>query len=201
MRLGVFGGSFDPIHIGHLRLAEVAREAHGLDRVLFVPNQVSPFKTTRHVMDGALRAEMVRLAIEDNNAFALSTIELERPGPSYTVDTLRALQTEYPGAELVFVTGMDAVQGLPSWREPEAILEMVAFVAATRPGVTEEEARESLAHLPETWRARITFLTMPGLDISSTALRAKARVGSSIRYLTPGPVVDYIQAHRLYAES
>lgn len=197
MRLGIYGGTFDPIHIGHLRIAEEGREQMGLDRVLFVPNQVSPFKTDRTVTPGAARLEMVRLAIAGNPAFTASDIEIRREGPSYAVETLRALQGEFPGAELFFLTGADAIRDLPDWREPEALLLLARFVGATRPGSDRDEV---LLALPESWRARITFIEMPGLDISGTNLRERVQAGRSIRYLVPAAVGEYINRHGLYAE-
>lgn len=195
MRLGVYGGTFDPIHVGHLRIAEEAREQMELDRVLFVPNQVSPFKTDREVTPGATRLEMVRRAVADNPAFEASGVEIERPGPSYAVETLRALRSEHPDAELFFVTGSDTIRDLPGWRAPEELLELARFVAATRPGAENEDV---LAVLPEPWRARITFIEMPGLDISGTDLRRRVRAGRSIRYLVTDAVAAIIREHELY---
>ncbi|MBC8102350.1 MAG: nicotinate-nucleotide adenylyltransferase [Cytophagales bacterium] len=194
-RLGVFGGTFDPIHNGHLRMAEEARERFALDKVLLVPNAVSPFKTDRNVTPGQLRAEMIRRAIADNSFFALDTREIERPAPSYTVETLRALKAEHPHADLFFLTGTDAVRGLPGWHAPQELLALAQFIAAARPGVQE---RDVLAALPSTWEARVLFLPMPELDISSTDLRARARDGRSLRYLTPHVVEGFVREQGLY---
>lgn len=196
MRLGIFGGTFDPIHFGHLRLAEEARDSLALDRVLFVPNQVSPFKTGATTTPGRLRAQMVEAAIADNPAFALWDGELEREGPSYTVETLRRLREQHSDATLYFLTGTDAVRDLPKWREPDALLALARFVAATRPGVSADDVR---AVLPAAWRAQVDFLPMSGLDISSTALRERVAAGRSIRYLAPDAVVQFIQKRALYA--
>lgn len=201
MRIGVFGGSFDPVHQGHLRLAEEAREAFALDTVLFVPTWVSPFKTGRVTVDPAHRLEMVRLATGDNGAFAVSAIECIREGASYTVDTLRALRAAHPGAELVFLTGTDAVAGLPRWREPGAVLELARFGVATRAGTSVEAARESLSHLPGDWQNRVAFFAMTNIDISSSDIRERLQTHRSVRYLLPPNVQDYIAAHGLYAPS
>ena len=196
MRIGVFGGTFDPIHLGHLRMAEEAREHADLQRVLFVPNNVSPFKLGRTITPGAQRVEMVRLAVAENAAFAVNTSEVDRPAPSYTVDTLAAIKAGMPAsAELFFLTGADAVRDLPKWREPERLLQMTRFLAAARPGTTEAEI---VAALPAEWSPRIEFLRMPELDITSTDLRARVGEGRSIRYLTPPAVEAYIGEHRLY---
>jgi nicotinate-nucleotide adenylyltransferase len=195
IRLGVFGGTFDPIHFGHLRMAEEARELFALDTVLFVPNFVSPFKLNRTVTPGPLRVEMIRRAIADNPYFAIDSREIERSGPSYSVDTLRGLKAEHRDAELFFLTGTDAVKGLPGWKSPEELLGLAHFIAAARPGV---EKKDVLAALPDAWEDRILFLPMPELDISSTDLRVRASEGKSLRYLTPRPVEVFVREHRLY---
>ncbi|MDX1931821.1 MAG: nicotinate-nucleotide adenylyltransferase [Capsulimonadales bacterium] len=195
MRLGVFGGSFDPVHTGHLRMAEVAREAASLDRVLFVPTQVSPFKTGRTVIPSELRLEMLRLAVADNPAFGVSDAEVRRAGPSYTVDTLRELAREYPEAERFFLTGTDAVRDLTKWREPEEILRLARFLVMTRPGVAPDAV---LAALPDTFEPRIAFISMPGLDISSSFIRDSLAAGRSVRYLLPPAVLKFIDDRALY---
>lgn len=198
MRLGVFGGSFDPVHFGHLRMAEEARTQAGLDRVLFIPTQVSPFKVGRQVTPGELRVQMLHIAVEDNPAFAVSDVEVARPGPSYTVETLRLLREQHPAAELLFLTGTDAVRDLPKWREPEEILSLARFLVAGRPGV---DRAEVLHALPDTWEERISFIEMQELDISSTYLRERIREGRSVRYLLPRAVEEFIAAHGLYRET
>ena len=198
MTIGVFGGSFDPVHVGHLRLAEEAKEAFALDTVLFVPTWVSPFKTGRPVTPPAHRLAMVRLATSDNGAFAVSAIECEREGASYTVDTLRTLQSDYPDAELIFLTGTDAAAGLPRWREPDAVLQLARFGVATRAGITVEAAQESLSHLPESWQERIAFFGMTNIDISSTNIRERIAQHRSVRYLVTSNIENYIAAHGLY---
>ena len=176
-------------------MAEVCRENLELDRVLFVPNQVSPFKTGKTITPNNLRLQMLRRATENNPAFFISTAEIDRPGPSYTVDTLRILKAEHSGAELFFLTGADAVRSLPAWRDPEAMLDLAHFVGMTRPGVTQADV---LAALPDAWECRILFMEMPGLDISSTDLRSRAKAGRSLRYLTPPAVAAFIAEHSLY---
>jgi nicotinate-nucleotide adenylyltransferase len=202
MKIGVLGGTFDPIHYGHLRLAEALGEQLGLDTVLFVPNQVSPLKTTHPPTSGDKRAKMIALAIAGNAKFALWTGELEKPGPSYTpsytIETLRVLKAIYPRDTLYFLAGMDAVADLEKWREPEAILQIATMVAGVRPGMSEKEARE---RLPDAWERQIVFLPTPALDVSSTEMRALAREKRSLAYLTPPSVVDFIQEHQLYIAS
>ena len=194
-RLGIFGGTFDPIHYGHLRIAEEARERFGLAHVLFVPNQVSPFKIGDTTTAAPLRVELVRRAIESNPHFSLWTGELEREGPSFTVQTLRALSQEFPDSERYFLTGTDAVRDIGKWREPEACLALAQFVAFHRPGVTESEARVGV---PDDLEPRIIFAEMNGLDISSTEIRERIISGRSIRYLVPDGVISLIDEEKLY---
>lgn len=197
LRLAVFGGTFDPIHHGHLRMAEEARDRLGFDRVLFVPNNVSPFKTRHAVTTGTVRAEMLEAAVADNPAFAVSRFEIEREGPSYTVETLRYLSAAHPNTELYFLTGTDAVRDLPKWHQPEEVLRLARFAVMTRPGVN---ARDVLNALPDPWERRITFIEMPGLDISATDLRARVATGRSIRYLLPPSVEAIISVRGLYRD-
>ena len=195
-RIGIFGGSFDPVHVGHLRMAEMAREAVQLDKVIFVPTQVSPFKVNRQVTPGEMRFEMLRRATHDNPAFAVSDTELRRPGPSFTVDTLRELAAETPDAERFFLTGTDAVRDLPKWRDPEIVLSLARFVVVTRPGVNKADVLDAL---PDSWEARILFVEMPGLDISSSQLRTTLAAGRSARYLLLKAVEEFIVERGLYA--
>jgi nicotinate-nucleotide adenylyltransferase len=160
-----------------------------------VPALVSPFKTGREVTPAALRLDMLRLGVADNPAFAVSDAEVRRPGPSYTVDTLRALAAEYPDAQRFFLTGTDAVRDLPKWRAPEEIIALARFVVMARPGVAPAEV---LSALPDVWEPRITFIDMPGLDISSSYLRERIRDGRSVRYLLPRVVEEFITAQHLY---
>lgn len=141
---------------------------------------------------------MLHIAVEDNPAFAVSDVEVARPGPSYTVETLRLLREQHPAAELLFLTGTDAVRDLPKWREPEEILSLARFLVAARPGV---DRAEVLHALPDTWEERISFIEMQELDISSTYLRERIREGQSVRYLLPRAVEQFIAAHGLYRET
>ncbi len=202
-RLGVIGGTFDPVHNAHLRLAEEARERFGLECVLFIPAFVSPFKIGTDAAPGERRALMLDFAVADNPAFHVSRWEIGRPGPSYTVDTLRAIKNvwaekELPAPELFFITGTDAVAGLARWREPEAILQLARFVVGARPGDTVEDIQKAL---PEAWLERISFMKLPQQDIAATDLRRRASEGLSLRYLTPRLVEEYIEQNGLYRAS
>lgn len=184
MRIGVLGGSFDPVHHGHLLAARGLREALGLDEVRLIPAAEQPFKTGRHGASGAARAAMAELATQGEPGLAVDRIEVERPGPSYTVDTLEALAARWPGAAITLLLGADAAVEFDAWRAPErirALAEVVVFTRAGAPSVPR-------------WRE----VTLPAVDISATAIRARVRAGLSIRYLVPDPVAAYIAAHRLY---
>lgn len=181
------GGTFDPIHHGHLVAAEEARYAFDLERVLFIPAG-HPWQKERHVAPAEERYEMTLLATRDNDAFEVSRIELDRDGPTYTVDTLRQLHAEDPEAALFFITGADAILDILSWKDPDEALSLATFVAVTRPGYLLEK-------LPS--RA-IEVLEIPALAISSTDIRARVAAGRPIRYLVPDAVSAHISDRRLY---
>lgn len=190
MRLGVFGGSFDPIHHGHLLVARALREALDLDEVRVIPAGGQPLKAGTHAASGAHRARMVELALEGEPGLVADQREILRPGPSYTVETLRSLATEQPQARLVLLLGGDAARDFAAWREPDRILELAEVVAFTRAGGP-EAAGEGIP--PALHR-----VTAPQCDLSATEIRARVRAGQSIRYLVPDRVADYIAAHGLY---
>ncbi len=196
-RLGVFGGTFDPIHIGHLIAAQEVWAALRLDRVLFVPAGEPPHKRGLPVTPAEHRVAMVALAIQDNPAFVLSRIEVDRPGPSYTVDTLRQLRATWPAAELFLIIGADELLSLPTWREPATIAALAQIVAVARPGVQIEDLRYLEPWIPEPQR-RIHFVSMPLIGISATDLRRRVAEGRPIRYQVPDAVMQYIYEHRLY---
>ncbi|MCS7272760.1 MAG: nicotinate (nicotinamide) nucleotide adenylyltransferase [Fimbriimonadales bacterium] len=197
MRIGLFGGTFDPVHYGHLRLAEEARETAQLERVLFIPARVSPFRTAESRSAPEHRLEMLRLATQDNPAFEVSDIEIQRGGVSYTADTVLAIRSLYPNAELFLILGADSLRGFPYWYAPEVIARECTLLVGTRP---EYDLEEALANLPEPFRARVQPVPMTPLGISATEIRARVRTGRSIRYLTPPNVIEYIIRHRLYLE-
>lgn len=187
--VGLFGGSFDPIHHGHLLVALAAVEALGLESLRFVPARAQPFKTGRHGATPEQRAAMVALAIADEPRFALERLEIERPGPSYTVDTLRALKAREPGVEFVLLVGADAAAELGSWREAEALPGLARVVALTRGGAPAPSN-------PLVWRA----LAVPAVEISATDVRARVRAGATVRWRVPDAVARYIAAERLYLD-
>ena len=192
MKLGILGGTFDPIHLAHLRIAEEVRLALELDRVFFVPASNPPHRPGP-VAAAADRLEMVRIATASNPAFEVSDLELRREGRSYTVDTLRAVSARHPGSELWFIIGSDAVAEIDSWREPDEVLRLARFAIVSRPGspdLTLAQGRE----------ARVSRVPVTALAISASEIRARCAQEASIHYLVPDAGLDYIRKHRLYTE-
>lgn len=195
MRIGIMGGTFDPIHYGHLFVAEEAATRFALDRVLFIPNGEPPHKSADEITPAIHRFQMTCLATESNPAFQCSDIELKRDGPSYSVDTLRELKAQFPASELFYITGVDAVADILSWRQHQEVVRLATFIAATRPGF---DLAGLKTRLPKNYQKRILLLNSTALDISSSDIRARLTQGLPARYLTPDPVLDYIRTHRLY---
>jgi len=187
--VGLFGGSFDPIHHGHLLVAQVAAETLGLDELRFVPAREQPFKVGEHAASAADRAAMVERAIAGSRAMRLERAELDRPGPSYSVDTLRALRAREPGVTFVLLVGSDAAVELPSWHEAPALGGLARIVAFGRAGDT---ARTLLPGVER--------IVVPAVEISSTAIRERVRRGQSIRYWVPDAVAEFIAARGLYRD-
>jgi nicotinate-nucleotide adenylyltransferase len=199
-RLGIFGGTFDPVHYGHLLLAETCREQVRLDRVLFVPASTPPHKQQHALTPPHARVEMLRLAIGGHERFEVSTMELERGGLSYTVETLEACQRQYPSSELFFLMGADSLAEFPTWREPSRICELAVPVVVRRAGAVEPDWRHlipftSAERLGQIQQAQVT---MPVIELSSTDIRERVATGRSIRFRTPRAVEKYIETQRLY---
>jgi nicotinate-nucleotide adenylyltransferase len=197
MRLGVFGGSFDPVHLGHLILAEQSREQAHLDRVLFVPAARPPHKQGQVLTPFAQRLEMLALAIAGHPAFQISEIERDRPGLSYTVHTLTELQQQHPEAELCLLLGTDMARDLPTWRHPERILELAELVIMDRPGATLPELA-TLIPMPGGKSPRLRLVQAPLIEISGRDIRRRVAEGQTIRYLVPRAVEVYVQDKHLY---
>ncbi|HIE12017.1 MAG TPA: nicotinate-nucleotide adenylyltransferase [Desulfotomaculum sp.] len=198
MRLGLMGGTFDPIHYGHLAAAEAARYEFALAKVVFIPAGQPPHKPEQTVSPAVHRVAMVRLAISSNPYFEISTMEVERPGPSYTVDTLAEFRRLCPSAALHFITGADAVAEIPAWHRFEELLGLCLLVGVTRPGHSLEDLREGLTGLGAELRQRIRVLPVPGVAVSSSEIRERVRTGKPIKYLLPEAVEEYIFRHGLY---
>ncbi|MCA9215157.1 MAG: nicotinate-nucleotide adenylyltransferase [Planctomycetales bacterium] len=197
MRIGVFGGSFDPVHNGHLLLAESCREQGKLDRVFLIPAVVSPHKQDDLPADGNDRLEMLRLAVGGNEHFEVSDLELQRGGVSYTVDTLTAIASKHPGDDLFFMMGADSLLDFPNWREPQAICRLASVLVVARPDCPNPDL-ECLREFGEGVVDSSRIVDMPRVDYSSTEIRSRVRRGKSIRYRTPRSVEKYIEAKRLY---
>jgi len=197
MRLGILGGTFDPVHYGHLVLAEEAREQLELERVLFVPAGQPWRKAGRPVSPASHRLAMLRLAIEDNPAFEVAELELVRPGPSYSAETLAQVQKENPAGELYFIVGLDAWEDMPNWHEPERIVELATVVLAGRATLagTPTPEREITG-----LRENVHLLENRSIEISGTDIRQRVARGRSIRYLVPEAVRSYIADNGLYAD-
>ncbi len=206
MRIGVYGGSFDPVHIGHLIAADCCREQAQLDRVLFVPAAVPPHKQDRRLADAADRVAMLTLAIGGHDAFSVTTVELDRGGVSYTIDTLADLATRHPHDTLVLLLGPDSLAQLPTWREPRAILDDWEVLAIEREDLDDVAAAirdPILADLLGPDRAARVIesrVRMPAIGIRASSLRAAVAAGQSIRFRTPRAVEAFILAHGLYRE-
>ncbi|MBI4340034.1 MAG: nicotinate-nucleotide adenylyltransferase [Chloroflexi bacterium] len=199
MRLGILGGTFDPVHIGHLLVAEEARTRLGLEEVLFIPTGRPWLRAGEPISLGRDRLAMVGLAIDSNPFFRASDMELRRPGDTYTVDTLRALHAEYGGRrELYFILGMDTFEQLPRWREPDAILQLCHLVVVSRPGHGSAAVERVADRLGARLRERTVVIEGLEVGISGTDIRRRVAAGQSIRYRVPEPVRRYIAARGLY---
>lgn len=188
IRLGVMGGTFDPIHYGHLVAASGAASAFELDKVLFVPTGEPWQKQT--ITDAEHRLAMTKLAIDGNSLFEISTVDVRRAGPTYTIDTLRDIHESNPEADVFFITGADSIAQIDSWKDSSQIWPLAHFVGVTRPGHSLE--------VPKSAAGEVSLLEIPALAISSTDIRARVESGKPIDYLLPNSVIDYIHANHLY---
>jgi nicotinate-nucleotide adenylyltransferase len=200
MRLGIFGGTFDPVHLAHLVMADQCREQARLDQVLFIPAPRPPHKREQPVTPFAQRVEMLGLAISGQPAFRIDELERDRPGPSYTADTLQELKERDPAAELCLIVGSDSLHDLPVWYEPARILELATLLVVARPGsaVLSEEALRANLKLPAVHPVRVQRVDMPLLEIASRDIRRRLTEGRSVRYLIPRAVEAYIADKGLY---
>jgi nicotinate-nucleotide adenylyltransferase len=214
MRIGIFGGTFNPVHLGHLITAEEIRQVFRLDRIVFVPSARPPHKPSPHLVAAEHRLEMVRRAIQGNPFFDLSSLEVDRPGYSYSVETVEAFERDLGDrADLSFLLGIDAFLELDSWHAPDRLLRLCHFIIISRPTYSFEDARSVLSENFGISSAEgAESISLPGghhlyfsevtpIGISSTLIRSRLRGGRSVKYLLPEPVESYILSHHLYAES
>jgi nicotinate-nucleotide adenylyltransferase len=190
-KIGILGGTFDPIHIGHLILAEQVKDRLELDGVIFIPCLQPPHKTKRKSSPAKDRFRMIQLAIEGNRSVSVSDIELKRGGLSYTVDTLRQLKNIHPRSQIYFLTGSDMLEEIHTWREPEEIYKLAKIVIATRPGFDKFDPKNRFAK-------KSLVVEISGVEISSSQIREKVKKRQSIKYLVPPRVEEYIKKKKLY---
>lgn len=198
MRLGIMGGTFDPIHRGHLFIARSAMREARLDRVLFLPDGDPPHKLPG--TPGADRLAMVKLAIDNQEGFEASDMELRRQGTTYTVDTLEQLRAQAPDRELFFIVGSDTLKQFPTWKTAWKVATLCRMIIALRPGDSPEETRWLQHKLFADYGLETVLLSEPGPDISSTQVREQLRAGQPTDMLVPVPVADYIRANNLYSQ-
>ena len=201
VKVGISGGTFDPIHHGHLIVAEQIRESMGLDKIIFIPSGTPPHKDNKRITPAEHRYRMAELAIGTNPHFEISRIEVDRAGSTYTVDTLtelKALYGEQPG--LYFITGADIIPELQTWRHFERLFTLCDFIAVLRPGYKKDGFLREIENLKTSYRAKIHIVDAPLIGISSTIIREQVKGGKSIKYLVPESVENYIHEKRLYME-
>jgi nicotinate-nucleotide adenylyltransferase len=196
VRVGILGGTFNPPHLGHLVCAQEAYRQLDLDQVLFIPARIPPHKPVTDEPGVEHRLEMCRLAVRGDERFTVSELEVDRDGPSYTVDTLMELKTSAPNNELVLILGGDIAAGLPQWHRPERVLELCTPAITLRPGTSREQVDDALRELGGGERAE--FFEMPKIGVSSTMVRDRVRSGEPIRYLVPDAVAQHIERAGLY---
>jgi len=198
-KIGIMGGTFDPIHYGHLYIAECSRYKFGLDKVLFIPSGQPVHKNRDNFLAPVHRVGMTRLAIETNPYFELSTAEVDRPGPTYTVDTLEQLRKAGTGdEEYFFITGADAILEILTWKNLDRVFKLCRFIAVTRPGYSFKIMNRILKKLADQQRRQILFYETGGILISSTEIRQRIMQGEPVKYLVPESVEKYIELHNLY---
>lgn len=193
MRVGIMGGTFDPIHQGHLLAAELAREAKGLDEVWFMPAYVPPHKRPGPVASARERLEMTRLAVEDHPHFKVTDVEIAKGTTSYTFETMELLAARYPHVRFTYIIGADMVMYLPNWYKIEELVRLIDFIGLARPGY-----RLELESLPREIAAKVSVVPMLQVEISSTAIRGRLGEGLSVRYMVPEPVRLYMEGNKLY---
>jgi len=199
LRLGILGGTFNPPHLGHLVCAQEAHDQLALDRVVLMPAARPPHKRVAADPGAEVRFDLCRRAVAGDDRFEVSRLELDRPGQSWTVDTLRTLRDEHPQDDLIFIVGGDMARSLPTWREPEAVLELATLAVAERAGSEREDIRGELRGLGAATRERVRFFDMPRIDVSSSLVRERVATGRPIRYLVPDAVAAAIAEHGWYA--
>lgn len=197
-KIGIMGGSFNPIHIGHLHLAESARVEFDLDQVIFVPTGDNPFKKSNFEVNREQRYHMVELAIQSNPYFTATRIEIERYGKSYTIDTIREIKKLYPDADLYFIAGADIMFEVTRWREAATLMKNITFITTYRPGYKKHKFKSQIRYLRKAYNAKILKMVSSEMDIASTDIRKRIKLNKSVRYLLTDSVEEYIRENGLY---
>lgn len=198
MKIGIMGGTFDPIHTGHLIIGEYARTTLDLDKIIFIPVGLPPHKDNSKVSTSSKRLEMTKLAISSNSYFYLSSIEVDRKEITYTIDTIKELKKIYKEDELYFVIGGDSLFEIEKWKDFEQLIKLCKFVVLERPGRTKEEIEQKKIELKLSYKIELEKIYSPLIDISSTEIRERVKNNLSIKYLVPESVEAYIMYHKLY---
>lgn len=199
-KLGIIGGTFNPIHYGHLIAAEFAREAFDLDRIVFVPSARPPHKDLGDILASHHRLAMVQMAVQDNPFFCVSTLEIDRKGLSYSVETVSAMQRMHPGASLYFILGIDAFMLIDTWKDIGRLAGICSLIVVTRPGYELNPGDDCFAGIPLLMWQKMEVIAIPGFEISSSTIRERAARGKTIRYLLPSVVEAYIDSNGLYRD-
>lgn len=199
-KVGILGGTFNPIHIGHLILAEQAYDEYKLDEILFIPTGISHFKDPNVVLDKKKRISMTGGAIDDNPHFALSTIETDRPGNSYTYETLEELKRVNPDTEYYLIVGADSLFQMEQWKNPDIIMKDATILVSVRKGQSLKELEDKADELIKKYNSSIKILTCPYIDISSTEIRARIKEGKSVKYMVTDDTLRYIDKFNLYRD-
>lgn len=197
-KIGIMGGTFNPIHFGHLLLAEQAMEAYDLDEVLFIPSGNPYMKDTEPIVDGVIRGHMTELALKGHPHFRMSSIELDREGPTYTYETLETLKEENPDCTYYFILGADSLLTMETWKNPKQIFKNCVVIASVRGTGTEDKIRKIATHLIYEYQADVHILPARFIDLSSSEIRQRIAKGKSVRYMLPEEVREYIYENGLY---
>ena len=197
-KVGIMGGTFNPIHVGHLILAETARNQYDLDEILFIPSGKSYMKQQMDIPAGVVRADMTSLAIEDNPHFALSLMEIQREGNTYTYETLETLKKQNPDTEYYFILGADSLFAIDKWKNPQRIFDSCTILAAIRDKNSMADIEEEAKRISEVYHGRVLLLNCGNMEVSSTRIRENFKAGYSNRYLVPDKVIKYIEENNLY---
>ncbi len=201
LRYAIMGGTFDPIHFGHLAAAEAVKEELHCDKIIFIPSGNPPHKKKRELSDTIHRYTMTVMAVNSNPNFEVSNIEISRNGYTYTLDTVKQLLDYYSdNVELLFITGADAILEVETWYKVEELLKLCSFVAVTRPGYDKSKLEQKLEYLESKYNSSLYSIDVPGLNISSTDIRKRVKEGRSIKYLVPESIEQYIYKNKLYKE-